>query len=414
MTRRLVAGPQPARYQPGQLVVALEHCGRVADLLALAGAEPTVEDGSELLGLALVSFTADPRSVTGWLRGQLGTGGTRIREQAYEEDLGPLLAALRAWFGGRHAGWYPTMGKNRLVGSVTGGDGIVSHGGNGMPTALGTPLPVRTGTPGSDTVVGVLDTGITDHPWLAGGWTGHARDMLPDAEPYRPEEGHATFVAGLVLSQAPAATVKVRKVLSRPAVADCWTAANAIVEFGRSGLDVLNLSFVCYTEDGEAPLALAQAVDRLGPDLVVVAAAGNHGALADQVEAHRPAFPAALDEVVAVGAVDRDRTMAAYTPREADWVDVVALGTDVPSTYLTGRVYAGDAETEFDGWASWTGTSFAAALVSGAIAARTVPGKVSAREAYHQLRAGAVRPLPRDGEPWLPPLVVLESPYATG
>jgi subtilisin family serine protease len=413
MTSPQVTGPQPARYQTGQLVVALEHCGRVAEVLALAGADPIVERHSEPLGLALLTFTTDPRVLTRWLRGQLGTAGSRIREHAYEQDLGPLLAALRAWFAARHAGWCPTMGKNRLVGSVTGGDGIVSHGGSGMPSPLPKPLPPRTGRAGEEVTVGVLDTGIAEHPWLAGGWTGQRSDMLPGTAPYRPEEGHATFIAGLVLSQAPAATVRVHRLLTRPAVADCWSTANAIVEFGRSGLDILNLSFVCYTEDGEAPLALSQALHRIDPDLVVVAAAGNHGTLQDGTEAYRPAFPAALDEVVAVGAVDRDRRIAAYTPRDADWVDVVALGTDVPSTYLTGQVYAGDAEVSYDGWASWTGTSFAAGLVSGAIAARTVPGRVTAREAFSRLRARGERPLPRGDEPWLPPLLSLDPPYET-
>jgi hypothetical protein len=39
----------------------------------------------------------------------------------------------------------------------------------------------------------------------------------------------------------------------------------------------------------------------------------------------------------------------------------------------------------FTGYAAWSGTSFAAATVSGAIAARTVPGRVTAREALDQL-----------------------------
>src|SRR5205823_5768473 len=50
-----------------------------------------------------------------------------------------------------------------------------------------------------------------------------------------------------------------------------------IVEFGRTGMDILNLSFACYTEDGQPPLALSTAIARLDPNIVVVAAAGNHG-----------------------------------------------------------------------------------------------------------------------------------------
>jgi hypothetical protein len=413
MTTQLMTGPRPARYEPGQLVVALEHRDHLTEVLTTAGAHPHQLADSPLLGLALLSIDTDPRPATRWLLARLGSAAARVPAPDYDTDLTPLLAALRVYFGIRHAGWCPTLGKNRLVGSVTGGDGIVSHGGSGMPRVLAEPLPRRTDGPGQDVTVGVLDTGIADHPWLAGGWTGHESDRLAPRPPYRPEEGHATFVAGLVLSQAPAATVRVRKVLRRPAVADCWTVATSIAEFGRSGLDVLNLSFVCYTEDGEPPLALAHAVSQLGPDVVVVAAAGNHGALGDHTEARRPAFPAALDTVVAVGAVDRDRTVAAYSPRDAEWVDLMALGTDVPSTYLTGLVCMGREEREFAGWATWSGTSFSAALVSGAIAARTVPGRVTARQAYEQLRAAAVPARPRDGRMWHPSLVLLNGPFAT-
>jgi succinate dehydrogenase/fumarate reductase flavoprotein subunit len=63
---------------------------------------------------------------------------------------------------------------------------------------------------------------------------------------------------------------------------------------------------------------------------------------------------------------------------------------DLLSTYLTGAVVldlaAGPAKPEsFEGWARWDGSSFAAALVSGAIAARTVPGRVPAQQAWRDL-----------------------------
>jgi subtilisin family serine protease len=413
VTTTLVTGTRPARYQPGQLVVALEHCDNVIEILTRARARPVRLDQSASLGLALLSVGGDIELVTSRLVAGAGSAAAGVPAPTSKGDLAPLLAGLRSWFGGQHSGWYPAMGKNRLVGSVTGGDGIVSHGGSGMPRVLSQPLPRRADGPGEGVVVGVLDTGIANHPWLAGGWTAHGSDRLTERPPYRPEEGHATFVAGLILSQAPTATLRVRKVLSRPAVADCWSVATSIAEFAHAGVDVLNLSFVCYTEDGAPPLALSRAVERLGPDVVVVAAAGNHGALLDAGEARRPAFPAALEDVVAVGAVDRDRIVAAYTPRDAEWVDLLAVGTDVPSTYLSGLVSVGSERQEFAGWATWSGTSFAAALVSGAIAAGTVPGHVSARESYEVLRAAAVPARARDGRPGRRELVLLTGPFAT-
>jgi membrane-anchored mycosin MYCP len=62
----------------------------------------------------------------------------------------------------------------------------------------------------------------------------------------------------------------------------------------------------------------------------------------------------------------------------------------VPSTYLDGAVDLprgrdGSDVAPFEGYAEWSGSSFAAALVSGAIAARTEPGSVSARRAWQAM-----------------------------
>src|SRR5437764_809280 len=169
---------------------------------------------------------------------------------------------------------------------------------------------------GQRVTVGVLDTCIAAHPWLEGGWTApRDQTILPRRSgPYRPQQGHATFVTGLILRQAPGATVRVRPVLNEAAVANSWDVAKAIVEFGRTGgLDIMNLPFVCYTEDGQPPLATSTAIDRLDPNIVVVAAAGNHGKDPSNFDRRRPAWPAALDRVVAVGATDGKR-IADFTP----------------------------------------------------------------------------------------------------
>ena len=142
-------------------------------------------------------------------------------------------------------------------------------------------LPPRAAGPGRGVRIGVLDTRLYPQPWLAGGWAARYSDTLTDFSQTLTAEGHATFVTGLILRQAPGATVEVRGVLDEDGTAYSWDVAKAMVEFGRSGLDILNLSFSCYTEDGEPPLVLSAAVDRLPQDVVVVAAAGNHGSPQD-------------------------------------------------------------------------------------------------------------------------------------
>ena len=215
----------------------------------------------------------------------------------------------------------------------------------------------------------------------------------PESAP-APWAGHATFVTGLVVAQAPAAEIVVRQVLnSQTGRASVWDTAKAMVSFANANVDVLNLSFGCRTAvptSGVAPLALRRAVEVLSRKTVLVAAAGNHGATD-----HRtlPTWPAALPGVVAVGATgNHDHpdapTAAPFTPR-MPWIDCPAPGFDVVSTFLHAVVDLGSPKTpqpvRFDGFARWSGSSFAAATVSGAIAAAMVAGELTAKGALHHL-----------------------------
>ena len=68
---------------------------------------------------------------------------------------------------------------------------------------------------------------------------------------------------------------------------------------------------------------------------------------------------------------------------DAPWVDVVAPGTDLVSTCDVHRDGSG-------GFGRWSGSAFAAALVSGAIAARTGSGR-KPFAAWHDLAEGCKR-----------------------
>lgn len=415
-----------ASFKAAEIVVALPHLDQVRHVLTLAGVDVRVVKRSAALDLALLSVPdakTAAKQVSTWLRTH---GISRPKKRPTGPAVDRLLGGLRAYFADRHAGWTPTMGKNRLVGAVYGGGGAISHGGGGAPTKRSGALLERGSGPGQGVRIGVLDTALAPRPWLSGGWVAGYSDLLPKADTYSEGAGHATFVTGLVLSQAPGATVVVGKVLSQDKkgeyTADCWTVAEAIVEMGRSGIDVLNLSLVCYTEDGRPPLLLSTAVSTLGRDVVVVAAAGNHGAVdrpdpeaseSDQRrERSKPTFPAALDGVVAVGAADKVGQPAPFTPLNKYWIDLLAPGVDVLGPYVCGKVTFDDpAKTpiDFEGLACWSGSSFAAALISGAIAAGVQPGRVTARQALENIRetvrAGRRGPIP---VPYTPPFVPLE------
>lgn len=393
-------GRSNAWYRP-ELVVAGEHVDEVARELERLGIALGAIDRSTALGLALVPLVSETDAAAR-IRDHVNTDRRagagepdpedpdpdRDLDPDLDPDLDKVLRGLRRHFAHRYAGWVPTVGKNRLLGQVIGG-GKISHGGGGAPTAAHEALPRRQAGLGRGVRVGVLDTSISTHPWIAGGWVAGVDDVLSEGD-HTAVAGHATFVTGLVLRQAPEAVVEARAVLSdEDGKADSWSVAQEIVELGRRGLDVLNLSFCCYTEDGRAPLVLSAAIERLDPHTVVVAAAGNHGDLPSKQDRDRrkPSWPAALDHVVAVGAADAKGVRAPFTPADVPWIDVLAPGVQLTSTYLHGSVAVGPdgKRADFDGYATWSGTSFAAAAVSGAIAARTEPGRVSARDAWRSL-----------------------------
>jgi membrane-anchored mycosin MYCP len=380
-------GPRNAFYT-SDVVVALEHAELVIATLKQLGVDPRGVERSDDLGLALLRLTDQ----------DVADAHTRIRENTEQKatsdrersDLDQFLEVLRRHLALRYAGWRPTLGKNRLVGSVE-GTGQIGHSGEGDPEPSDwRPRAGMSRRPGLGVRVGVLDTAVFPHPDLEGRFIGFPADVM-DSAPDSSVGCHGTFVAGLVLRQAPGCTVEVRKVLStETAAAESWDVAKKIVELGRTGLDVLNLSMVCYTEDGEPPLVLATAIDRLDPDIVVVAAAGNHGHLNDPEEGNKPAWPAALDDVIAVGAAKNDGDPADFTPSDAPWIDVSSNGVNVDSSFLTGEIDVRTADgrlekMNFRGHATWSGSSFAAALVSGAIAAGTVPGRTTARAAWQKL-----------------------------
>ncbi len=380
--------------RPDDLVVSDGHLHLVRTVIADAGADVEVRGRSAALGLGLLRLP-DVQAAAAALDPHGGVDGG---------PLDRVLAGLRRYFSQEHAGWMPTIGKNRLVGQVVKPAGEVSHGGGLDPRAVDDALPTPQRGPGQGARVGVVDTGLVPHPWLDGRWEATYSDVVhAQNSPMPVVSGHATFVAGLVLQQAPGAVVAMTSVLSDDdGQADGWDVANAILQAGRGGVDVLNLSLQCFTLDGQPPLVLAAAIDRLPPDVVVVAAAGNHGSGGAEL-GRRPAWPAALDDVVAVGAADVTGTPAAFTPPACVWVDLLAPGVDLLSSYLSGEVALGGEIVRFSGRARWSGSSFASAVVAGAVAAGTVPGRRSAREALDDLML-ASQPVAAQGvgPRWLP------------
>jgi hypothetical protein len=236
---------------------------------------------------------------------------------------------------------------------------------------------------GSRIRVAVIDTGITKQKrsdgWLAGlvRQDGDDDNVDPlDALPKRNGyldlgAGHGTFAAGIVQQVAPGAELAVYKALDTDGIGSEVDVACAMVRAVREGAQILNLSLGMETLDDQPSVVFEVALElideeaaKTGREVLVVAAAGNFGHA-------RPCWPAALRRVIAVAGLTQDLAPAAWSTRGA-WVDCSTIAEGVRSTYVKGQEHPQvDPQPDKFGdnaWALWTGTSFAAPQVAGALA----------------------------------------------
>jgi membrane-anchored mycosin MYCP len=307
--------------------------------------------------------------------------------------LDRLISYVKKAFADQHYGREPDIGKNRLAGSIegspyTGGgfSGPYTGGGKGGPYTGGDQgdpqwddprggFPERSHPPNPQVQVGILDTRLFAHPDLAGRYFADHDALVPATTVSTPDsEAHATFIAGVVLARAPNVDLVVGHVLNAYNICgSSWDVATKMAAFADARVPVLNISFGAATYDDEPPLVLRKTVQALTDSgVVIVAAAGNHGAQEKKI------WPAAFNEVVAVGAGARipgkdEFTVAEFSPRQP-WVDLLAPGVDVRSLYKA------------SGYATWDGTSFSAAAVSGAIAHLVETRHMTPAEAIGLLR----------------------------
>ncbi len=293
------------------------------------------------------------------------------------------------------------------------------------------PMPMRGMPEVRRPVVAILDTGCGSHPWLQGvvrrdlsidGVPVSAPDPEIDPERWFDQvgaldgavdalAGHGTFMAGLVYLACPDADIVAARIVETDGVVLESVLVNALTqiaelvrryadaEAGGQPVDVLVLSMGYYHEqpfeEGDEPL-LARALATLGElGVIVVAAAGNDAT-------SRPMYPAAFapsadgrtgnraraDQVplVSVGASNPDGGTAALFSNSAAWVRAwepgAALVSTMPVTFHGGLqpvARTGDPHRRLresidpddysPGFAVWSGTSFAAPILGGKLAA---------------------------------------------
>jgi hypothetical protein len=394
------------KFHGDELIVALPQLRAVQAALDHCGVQVGTVEESETIGLARLSGLTGIEAAADQLVVHPDIGPELVDYRNERNDAHPgapelsslalLIKGLRLLLAEEHPGWQVAIGKNYRP-SLIKGYPHTSGGGEGEPTPTDEPFTNAVGPaagdrePGFGVRVGLLDTRLYPHPQLAGRYVGRPDDLLPAG----PQE-FTQFVASCILQQAPAAQLELRHVLDRDGNGSAWDAAIGIAELIPLDLDVVNLSFGEYmTDDDSAPMVLDAAIRRFSRNTVVVAAAGNNGdvetnPLLDMpagVTARTTSYPAALPDVLSVGAIDADGKPALFTPKDAPWISLLARGVNVNAAYLNGDVWVPnhDRPVSFSGTANWAGCSFAAGVVTGVIAARTEPGRRSARQALDEL-----------------------------
>lgn len=183
--------------------------------------------------------------------------------------------------------------------------------------------------------VGVMDSGILTTPEID--VMEHHNFIGEDDEiivTYQDYTGHGTSVAGVISAKLdgegvvgvnPNAALYSLRVFDDENKAPLSRIIEAVFWAIDNGMDVLNMSFSTSVDSEALHYAIQQAY---AAGIVMVAAAGNQGGAVQ--------YPAAYDEVVAVGSVDQQLQRSGFSATDGK-LDVVAPGEDILSTsYLWG------------------------------------------------------------------------------
>lgn len=201
--------------------------------------------------------------------------------------------------------------------------------------------------------VAVLDTGVeASHPSLSARLVPGYNALSPTLPPEDIADGtgnhalgHGTMVAGVILQVAPQAQILPVRVLNADGTGSVFNVVRGLRWAVAHGANVINLSFGTPTASRTLESAIQ---DARKAGIVVVASAGNAGK-------EQKDYPAGFSDALAVAAVDASDHKTPYS-NYGSHVSLSAPGTGITSTYVGG------------GFATWSGTSFAAPFVSGTAA----------------------------------------------
>jgi len=293
----------------------------------------------------------------------------QVRHKQELPDLGVVITVLQA-----PQGWSAKRGLAKLRELDPQGIYDYNHvylpgGRAGLPhfAALDTP-----GNGGARGRVGVIDGGIDDAHQVFQ----NVRFTHFGCDGQRFPGSHGTAVAALLVTQNSVAEVFAADVYcGKPAGGAVDTVAAALAWLARERVAVINVSLV-----GPRNALLERVVDSLvARGFLIVAAVGNDGPAAP------PLYPASYPGVVGVTAVDSRHRVLVEACRGAQ-VDFAARGADMQA-----------ASQSPDSFVPVRGTSFAAPVVAGLMAADLASPDVAQRDAMLAKWTQAAKDLGKKG-----------------
>ena len=209
--------------------------------------------------------------------------------------------------------------------------------------------------------VAVIDSGIcANHPDLAGRIV-EGYDFVEDDTQPQDELQHGCPIAGIIAATidnqegiagiAPVAEIMPLRVLDGQGIGTYPDTAEAIIYATDNGASIINLSLGGFTPSAILESAVNYAVSQ---GVQVIAAAGNTGDT-------RVLYPAAYENVVAVGAINADGAISSFSSQGSQ-INALAPGENIVSLMIDGS------------YGIFNGTSFAAPHASAVAALEQVFG----------------------------------------
>lgn len=300
-------------------------------------------------GKVIAWYPENNLAVLGLYAGELSAQGDGNKDALVTPEAS--ASGTRAWGGGNRAwgGGYRTWGGGNSTTPTTFGENVPMWQKIKLVEAQNVARNLGRGVK-----VAVIDSGIDlNHPAFAGKlapqgeWKDFVdNDNLPQEVGSGNGFGHGTGVAGVILQVAPNATILPIRVLEADGTGDLDDVVAAIDWAIQKGAKVINLSL-----GSDVDLKAMRDMLKLiaSHNIIAVASAGNNG----QKNIEYPARHGA--EVIGVGSVDKYDLKSDFSAYGKE-LDVMAPGEFVYTPYPNNQI------------AYWNGTSFAAPMVTGAVA----------------------------------------------